>query len=85
MHKEKENWSKEYFINGNIKVRQQMKNTKPQVVHSIATCNECPWLADEYRSALVAAKKHVKDTGHEVLIERAYSWYIKPQKKSDSK
>lgn len=57
-----------------------MKNTKPKLIHSIATCNECTWIVDDYISALVSAKKHVKDTGHEVLIERAYSWYIKPMK-----
>lgn len=58
-----------------------MSHTKPKLIHSIATCNECPWLSDDYQSSLVAAKKHVRDTGHEVLIERAYTWYIKPLKK----
>ena len=58
-----------------------LRNTKPGLVHSIATCQDCPWLGDNYKSALVAAKKHVKDTGHTVLIERAYSWFIKPPKK----
>jgi hypothetical protein len=59
-----------------------MKHTKPRVIHAIATCQECPWLGDDYRSAVVAARKHVKDTGHEVLIEQCFGWTMKPTKKS---
>lgn len=57
------------------------EHTKPKLIHSIATCDECPWLGDDYQNSLVAAKKHVKETGHTVLIERAFSHYIKPAKK----
>lgn len=40
------------------------------VVHVTAYCSmACPWRSENYRTAVQAARRHVRTTGHEVLVD----------------
>lgn len=43
------------------------------VVHRIAQCTECDWTDEEYKNALVRARRHCARTGHRVIVESAYT------------
>ena len=48
-------------------------------VHAIATCSECDWSDEDYRTATQTANKHCKDYGHTVRVEKAVGYDLVPK------
>ncbi len=48
----------------------------------IATCRNCSWSSDDYKTASAAARRHAKATTHIVSVERVQSWNYNPKRSS---
>jgi Zn ribbon nucleic-acid-binding protein len=55
------------------------RKSERRVVHVVATCVECGWSEDDYKSAAREARRHVADSGHSVSVEHATHYTLGPK------
>ena len=47
------------------------------IIHIIAHCQKCEWKDESYITAEKEAERHVKETGHNVVVETGHYWEYK--------
>lgn len=47
----------------------KVKTEKHGIVHRMATCMECEWRDEDFRSSPLFARQHCEKTGHRVRVE----------------
>ena len=50
------------------------------LIGTIASCYDCDWVEEDYRTAQKDAREHAKKTGHEVNVETTYNQTYNPRK-----
>jgi hypothetical protein len=51
--------------------------TTPTTTHLIGQCQNCAWRTEDYRDGDAKARRHAKEWGHEVTIERGQVYSVK--------
>lgn len=58
----------------------KMVRTKPKIVHVIATCQECSWKNEDFKTAQRQARLHSYKTGHSVHVEVGRSYTVQSER-----
>ena len=56
------------------------KYTRKNLLHLIATCNDCNWHCEDYINGQRKTREHANRTGHNVVMELAYDVEYNEQK-----
>ena len=55
----------------------KIERTPRRIIRCVAVCWTCSWEEGHYLKAARAATKHVRETGHEVSVERSGSYTVR--------
>ena len=58
----------------------KIERSSRHLVRCVAECRTCDWHKGHYLKAARAATKHVRDTGHEVDVERTEVYTVRQEK-----
>jgi hypothetical protein len=57
-----------------------MKVERSVTIHTIAQCEDCDWMQEDYQKARAAGRRHAEQKGHRVAIETGTVGYYDGRK-----
>lgn len=56
----------------------RIRRSSRGLIHCLAVCRDCEWMAERYTTAAREATRHVRETRHTVSVEQGitYSVYV---------